>query len=446
MKILLIHVPGKTFRKAAEKGRPYRSYAATTLIQLSALVPPELAADVQIVDLMTTPLPATFHADIVGISTWTCGAPEAYRIADSARQRRMTVVLGGSHPSQMPDEAMEHADAVVVGPAERSWPRLLRDFTHGCLQPVYRDYTDPFSESLPRLNRGLLNKRRYYITDCLEATRGCPNRCHFCVVENSTRGQCWKRAVGDVVDEIKGMGKRVLFLDSSITEFKAYAEKLWRQLVPLNITWYSTATLRFAEDEDAVKLAAKSGCRGVLIGFESINQASLNGVDKRFNKTTQYKDLIKRLHDHGIMVLGCFVFGFEGDDPAVFEATVELVDSARIDLVRYAILTPFPGTPLHALLHRHRRILSHDWGLYDTEHAVFKPAGMSPVQLEEGWKWAYLQTYTCSSMIKRLARLNNPFILSVPANLHFRKIALEFNRTTDDGGNSPSRSAGTTLA
>jgi radical SAM superfamily enzyme YgiQ (UPF0313 family) len=185
--------------------------------------------------------------------------------------------------------------------------------------------------------------------------------------------------------------------------------------------------VRFAEDERAVRLAAKSGCRGVLVGFESVNQAALGGAGKSFNNVRRYREAIQRLHDCGIMILGCFVFGFDEDDQSVFERTVEFVTSAGIDLVRYAILTPFPGTPWYEKFQRDQRLLSHDWNLYDTENAVFKPAGMSARQLEEGWKWAYRETYSCSSMLKRVIRKKSPLLLSVPANLLFRKIAREFN-------------------
>jgi radical SAM superfamily enzyme YgiQ (UPF0313 family) len=242
-----------------------------------------------------------------------------------------------------------------------------------------------------------------------------------------SRGCCWTRDVREVVAEIETMGRRVAFLDSSITEFTSYAEKLWQELIPLNIRWYSSATVRFAEDERAVRLAAKSGCRGVLIGFESINQEALAGTGKSINMVRRYRDAIQRLHDCGIMILGCFVFGFDEDDASVFERTVEFVTGVGIDLARYAILTPFPGTPLHEKLCKEQRIRSRDWNHYDTENAVFEPARMSARKLEEGWRWAYRETYRCSSILKRVVRKGSPLLLSVPANLLFRKIAREFN-------------------
>lgn len=427
MKILLILVTGKTFRNAIEQGRLHRSYAATTLIHLAALVPEALQADVEILDLMTTQLPDFIDADIVGISTWTCGAPEAYQIADKARENQCFVVLGGAHPTQMPEEAAAHADAVVIGPGENSWPTLLRDYKAGCVKQFYADYSDPFKNPLPRLNRDLFDKNRYYITSTLEATRGCPNRCDFCVVAPNFKNHIWQRDIAEVVEEIERMEKQVLFLDSSITEFKSYAAKLWQEITPLRKTWYSTATVRFAEDEPAIKTAAKSGCRGVLIGFESVNQPALNLCGKSFNRTHHYKEMVNRLHDHGIMVLGCFVFGYDADGPDVFERTVEMADKTRMDLLRYAILTPFPGTPLFNKLKTDDRILTEDWALYDTENAVFKPARMSSQQLESGWQWAYNQTYRYHSIFKRLARLDSSFLLSLPANILFRRIVHEFS-------------------
>jgi len=426
MKILLILVTGKTFRKAIEQGRCHRSYAATTLIHLAALVPEALQADIEILDLMTTPLPDSLDADIVGISTWTCGAPEAYRIADRARENHTFVVLGGAHPTQMPEEAAAHADTVVIGPGENSWPKLLRDYKSGCVKQFYSDYSDPFSSTLPRLNRNLFDKNKYYITGTLEATRGCPNRCDFCVVPPNFKNHIWQRDIAEVVAEIEHMEKQVLFLDSSITEFKSYADKLWHEMVPLHKTWYSTATVRFAEDETAIKTAAKSGCKGVLIGFESVNQPALDLCGKSFNRTRHYNEMVNRLHDHGIMVLGCFVFGYDSDSPDVFERTVEMADQTGMDLLRYAILTPFPGTPLFKKLKTDHRILTEDWALYDTENAVFQPARMSPEQLEAGWQWAYRQTYRYRSIFKRLARMDSSFLLSLPANILFRKIVREF--------------------
>ncbi len=411
---------------AAQKGKPFRTYAPTTLLQLKALVPPKLDAEVQLVDLMASPPPETLDADLIGISTITCGAPGAYDIAARAREKGITVVLGGSHPTLMPDEARRHADAVVVGNAEKSWPRLLRDFKNNQLKKMYRDSEPPFSHPLPGLERGILTRKHYLFTNTLEATRGCPNGCEFCVLKDMTGNRYWARDIREVVDEIRTMGKQILFLDSSPTEFKDYTKELWTAMIPLKRTWYGAATFRFAEDEAAVKLAARSGCKGVLIGFESLNQGSLAGMGKTFNQVRRFREGIQRLHDHGIAVLGCFVFGFDDDDETIFERTVEFAVSSKIDILKYAILTPFPGTPVYNKLKEENRILTEDWDFYDTEHVVYRPLKMTPERLVEGNKWAYHETYKYSSILKRILRRGTPWFYSVLGNIGFRRLGYTY--------------------
>jgi radical SAM superfamily enzyme YgiQ (UPF0313 family) len=426
MKITLILSASKRYRESIEKGIKFRSYAPTTLLQLAALVPPELGAEVKIFDLMGAPLPEDIDADIIGISIITAGAPGAYRIAAMAKKKGITVVIGGSHATLLPDEALQHADAVVIGYAEKTWPQLLRDFKNNQLKPIYKDSSSPFSIRMPPLNRRMLPRKQYLFTNTLEATRGCPNNCEFCVLKDITGNCHWTRNIKDVVEEIETMGKQVLFLDSSPTEFKDYMKKLWREMVPLRVKWYGASTFRFTQDEEAIKLASQSGCKGLLMGFESLNQGALNGINKAFNNTARFKEGIKRLHDHGIAVLGCFVFGFDEDDPSVFEKTVEFSDSAKIDIVKYAVLTPLPGTPVFNKLKKQDRIITDDWNLYDTEHVVYRPKQMSPEKLEEGCKWAFYQTYKYSSIFKRIMRKGSPWVYSVLGNIGFRRVGYTY--------------------
>ncbi|UCH93602.1 MAG: B12-binding domain-containing radical SAM protein [Candidatus Aminicenantes bacterium] len=426
MKITLVLSASKRYREAVEKGIRFRSYAPTTLIQLAALVPPELEAEVKIFDLMGAPLPENIDADIIGISTITAGAPEAYRIAAMAKKKGITVVIGGSHATLLPQEALQHADAVVVGYAEKTWPQLLRDFKNNQLKPMYKDFSSPFSIPMPPLNRRMLPRKHYLFTNTLEATRGCPNNCEFCVLKDITSNCHWTRNIKDVREEIETMGKQILFLDSSPTEFKDYMKKLWKELIPLRIKWYGASTFRFTQDEEAIKLAAQSGCKGLLIGFESLNQGALDGINKAFNNAARFREGIKRLHDHGIAILGCFVFGFDEDDPSIFDKTVEFSDAAKIDIVKYAVLTPLPGTPIFNKLKKENRILTEDWNLYDTEHVVYRPKQMSPQELEEGCKRAFYETYKYSSIIKRIMRKGSPWFYSILGNIGFRRVGYTY--------------------
>jgi len=380
------------------------------------------------VDLMGAPLPEDIDADLVGISTISCGAPGAYEIADMLRKKGITVIMGGSHPTLLPGESLRHADAVVVGYSEKTWPRLLNDFKNNRLQKIYRDTSSPFSFPMPPLDRKSLPRGQYLFTNTLEATRGCPNNCKFCVLKDLTGNSAWTRDIRHVVEEIETMGRQVLFLDSSPTEFKEYVKTLWQELIPLNIQWYGAATFRFTLDEEAVKLAARSGCKGLLIGFESLNQESLDSIDKTFNKTARFRESIRRLHDNGIAVLGCFVFGFDQDDFSIFERTVEFAIASKIDILKYAILTPLPGTPVFQQLKEENRILSEDWGLYDTENVVYLPKKMSPEKLEEGCKWAYYETYKYSSILRRIKRQGSPWVYSILGNLGYRRVGHSYYR------------------
>jgi radical SAM superfamily enzyme YgiQ (UPF0313 family) len=426
MKITLILSASKRYRESVEKGIRFRTYAPTTLLQLAALVPPELEAEVKIFDLMGAPLPENIDADLIGISAITAGAPEAYRIAAVAKKKGITVVMGGSHATLLPDEALQHVDAVVVGYGEKTWPQLLRDFKNNRLKKIYKDTSSPFSSPMPPLDRRLLPRKHYLFTNTLEATRGCPNNCGFCVLKDITGNCHWTRNTGEVVEEIEAMGKQVLFLDSSPTEFKDYMKKLWSELDPLRIKWYGASTFRFTQDEEAVKLAARSGCKGLLIGLESLNQGALDGINKAFNNTVRFRDGIKRLHDHGIAVLGCFVFGFDEDDPSIFERTVEFSDSAKIDIVKYAVLTPLPGTSVFNRLKKENRIITEDWNFYDTEQVVYRPKQMSPEKLEEGCKWAFYQTYKYSSIFTRIMRRGSPWLYSILGNIGFRRVGYTY--------------------
>jgi radical SAM superfamily enzyme YgiQ (UPF0313 family) len=197
-------------------------------------------------------------------------------------------------------------------------------------------------------------------------------------------------------------GNRALFVDVSPVEDVEYAKALYRAMIPLRLRWVGLATARIAENEPLLKLAAESGCRGLLIGFEAIDQGALDRTNKGFHSAKDYADVVKKLHDHGIGVQGCFVFGLDSDDRHVFERTVEFVDRVRIDLPRYAVATPFPGTALYRRLADEGRLLHNDWPLYDVEHVVFQPKQMSPEELQEGLEWAWRQSYSWRSLSRRI--------------------------------------------
>jgi len=406
-------------------------YAPMTLTLLAALIPPRLNADIKIYDETAGPIPLDLEADIVGITCITGTSSRAYRFADYFRKRGALVILGGPHPSLCPDEAKIHADAVVVGLGDHSWPRLLSDIQNNRLQPFY--YSDETQEiaNRPALRKDLLIRKRYITLNTVEAVRGCHLNCAFCAYPKAFGRRVITRPVDDVISEIKSLrGKAVIFPDVNLLSASDYLRQLLTAMIPLKKWWFGLTTSDIALDDGLVKLFMKSGCKGLLIGFESVNEGSQKEMRKGINQPGLYKALMDMLHSHGIMVMGCFAFGADEDGPDVFERTVRLAEEIQIDLPRYAIFTPFPKTDYYNQLEAEGRIMSRDWALYDVEHCVFKPKQMTKEQLEAGVHRAWLASYTIGSIFRRW-RWNNPKLFWYGwfywlVNLGYRKYARKF--------------------
>ncbi|HQU72177.1 MAG TPA: radical SAM protein [Calditrichia bacterium] len=406
-------------------------YAPLTLTTLAALVPEELEAEIELYDETAQFIPADLEADLIGITAITGTSQRAYRWADWFRSRGITVVLGGVHPTLMPEEAAQHADAVVVGYAEETWPQLLRDFQAGTLQPYYRMKPDFAMGGRPRPKRHLLKKSRYITLNSVEATRGCLHDCSFCVVPSAWGRSVLTRPVREVVEEVEALpGKDVIFIDVNLIANPPYAKQLFRELAPLNKWWFGLVTSNIVRNQELFDLMVKSGCKGVLIGFESLTAPSLQSINKSFNKVEEYHALVGKLHDAGIGINGTFVFGTDGDDPSVFEQNVGMIQKLKIDLPRYSLMTPFPGTGLYRSLQQQGRITEKDWALFDVEHCVIQPAGMSPEALEAGLEWAWKETYTFGSILERIPSMSMRFALNALTNLGYRKYARKLPRFT----------------
>jgi len=426
--IALISPRGPLYRHNGGIWKKSLRYAPLTLTTLAALIPDELNAEVTLVDEGIEIVDTDLDADLVGITAITGTAPRAYNIADAFRSRDVPVVLGGVHPTLRPEEAMAHADSVVTGYAEDTWPQLLRDFTNGGMQRRYDQDPDLDLAGTPRPRRDLLPDGRFTTSHTIEATRGCPHRCEFCVVP-SAWGAPMQRPIEEVIDDIRQMNPDTLvFLDLNLLGDTDYAKELFRAMIPLDLKWGGLATTLIAQDDELIDLAARSGCAGLLIGLESLNPDSLAETRKQFNSLEKYRTVVDRLHEVGIAIMGCFVFGFDNDTPAVFEETVSFVNEVGIDLPRYAVLTPFPGTPLFRRLKDQGRIRTEDWTLYDGQHVVYEPKGMSPQTLQEGTQQAWQDTYKFSSIARRLFQSRTRPMLSVASNLGYRFYANRLER------------------
>jgi len=371
--------------------------------------------------------------DLVAISVSTMSAVRAYELADIFRARGVPVVLGGWHVTLCPDdeEAASHADAVVVGEADDTWPALLADFERGRLKPRYVSHNGADLAAYPRLDRGLLRGRGYLTTNLVQATRGCPYRCSFCSV-STVNPKYRRRPVDDVVAEVARLrGRAVFFIDDNLLINREYSRRLFGALAPLGKKWIGEVSIDIADDPELLDLAAASGLVGLLVGFESIVPQSIGEMNKeRTNAVARYKTQIQALQRHGIGVLGMFTFGFDHDPPDVFDRTLAFCDEADIFAASFGILTPFPGTPTFQKLDAEGRIRSRDWRRYDLQHLVYELPGWSPERLESAVRDAEARFYGWRAFVRRTAKLRRYPRLLRPATLFlYLVVSLQYAAT-----------------
>lgn len=351
-------------------------------------------------------------ADLVGITAMTCTVKRAYEIADRFRERGSPAVMGGMHVSSMPEEALSHCDSVVVGEAEGLWPQLALDFERGQMARLYR-HTDgaPTLDALPPADWNLYRDKQYLPVHFVETTRGCPLDCEFCAVTTFFGGRYRNRPLDDVLrelDQLKPFEGRfilknvVFFVDDNFISNRAYAREFLNRIADLKLRWLAHASVNLASDPEMLALCQRSGCMGVLIGFETLSEETLQSIGRKSRLHVEYREAIQKLHDHGIGVDGSFVFGFDTDDQSVFDRTVAFVQDTKIEVPYFSILTPYPGTRLHSRLEREQRILHRDWTLYDTSHVTYRPARLTVDELQEGYLRAFKEAYSVSGLMRRL--------------------------------------------
>ncbi len=429
LRIALVSPKGPLYRHRGGIWRKSLRYQPLTLTTLAALIPPELNAEVQLFDEGITDVPLDLDAGLVGLTVITGTARRAYELAEHFRRRGITVVLGGPHVTLIPDDASPHADAVVTGYAEDSWPRLLRDFAVGQLKPRYDQGPGLDLADRPFARRELLPSRRFLTNNVFEATRGCIHSCDFCVVPTAWGRKPYQKPVEQVIADIRQHGARkLIFVDLNLIADRDYARRLFTALIPLRVEWYGLATVLLAEDLELLDLAARSGCKGLLMGLESISPENLRQNHKGFNSPQKFARVVDRLHEHGIALQGCFVFGLDHDGPDVFLKTAEFAVQAGIDLPRFAIVTPFPNTALYKRLEAEGRLLTRNWELYDGQHVVFRPARMTVEELQQGAEAAWKHAYSFRSIARRIARSPAPWPVKLGTNLGYRFYAHNLSR------------------
>ena len=422
LKVLLI-MPDANMHKLiiGSFKRSFRE-APLSLTTLAALSGNDPDITYTLIDESVDAVPLEFPADLVGISVITGTSRRAYALADHYRMRGIPVVLGGVHVTALPEEARQFADSIVIGMAERTWPELLRDFRAGTLKTEYReeDPTEDFAENLPTPRWDLLRKSGYMMPYTIQFTRGCTHSCDFCMVP-VVWGRYQRRPVADVIRDIKALpGRRFAVSDVSPFEDEEWSKELLREMIPLKKKWGALATTRIIDDPELLDLLVKAGCSFLLIGFESVEQQALTDIAKGFNRADNYDELMYQLHKAHIVVQGTFVFGFDHDTKDVFAETLDRIHELKVDVPRYSIYTPYPGTRLFQRLEQEGRILSYDWGDYDTMHVVFRPLNMSPVELYEGFRWAYRETFRLKRILRRTVASGSNAPITFVGNLTYK--------------------------
>jgi radical SAM superfamily enzyme YgiQ (UPF0313 family) len=372
------------------------------LAMLAALTPPDF--EVSVVDEAVKRVNFDEQVDLVGISCTTTVVPRAYEIAAEYRRRGVKVTLGGTHPTLVPHEAAKHADSVCIGEAEGSWGEMLADFKRGKLKKFYRNDGYCSLEGLPIPRRDVFDTKHYLPIDGIQITRGCPFACDFCAVTAMFGHKYRLRPIKDVLAEIETLEHKYLFFyDDNIVGNPRYSKELFRSLIPYKKRWIGQASTTVIRDSELLKLIAKSGCKGLFVGFESLSEENLRRSRKRHNDPRQYKEVAKKLHDLGIAISGAFVFGLDDDDSTVFERTLEFAMDTELDIAQFNWLAPYPGTPMYDRLKAENRLINNEWWLTGSGlgDVVYYPRMMSPGELKEGSRWIRKNFYSTSSILKR---------------------------------------------
>ncbi len=401
--ILPRHSKGK---KEFKLGRIGFSLPSLTLASLAACVPEEI--DVALTDEYVHDIDFDGNdADLIGINTRSQTASRAYSLADRFRGLGKTVIMGGVHASLLPDEALEHADSVVVGEAEGFIEVIIEDFKKKRLRQCYGHDPLPDISHLPLPRREILYRHNaaYAPVDLVMLSRGCPHSCSFCYMSGYYGSKYRLRSIESVIQEVEKLKHRlVFFVDDNLAGFPKYSLKLFESLIPYKKIWVGQATINVANDPALLRTLAKSGCRCLFIGFESLSQASLDRMGKRFSKVDQYKERIRTLHDHGIMVYGGFILGLDEDDKDVFDRTAEFAIESGIDIAQFHCPNPYPKTRLYHDLLRQNRLLDEKWWMNENFSKVrYRPKNMSGEELHEGILSCYRQFYRGTSFIKRFS-------------------------------------------
>jgi radical SAM superfamily enzyme YgiQ (UPF0313 family) len=394
------------------------NFQQITMPYLAARVPP--GWEVIHFDEEAEDINWNIEADLVGITFHTPSAFHAYEVAAGFRARGICVAMGGPHVTLLPEEARQHADVIFIGEAEGLWEEFLKSFETGSYRSIYQQTQAPSLEDAPQARKDCFH-RKDFTNGVLFATRGCPSQCDFCTIAVMYPHELRKRPIAEVAAEYASFkGKIIIFWDDNLAGDLEYAKALFRAIAPYRKWWSSQASIHAGRDDEFLEAAARSGCKQLFLGLESISQQSMTEVHKGFNQVAEYHRLIERIHSHGIAVQVGIVFGFDHDPPQIFEQTIDFLENAGVQNATFNILTPFPGTRLFQRLEKEGRILTYDWSQYNSrQHVVYQPKQMSVAELLAGFHYANERFYSLRSIARRLSRSRTQLWWSLPLNLAY---------------------------
>ncbi len=378
----------------------YSLFPPLGLATLAAYLDPDDTAEIQDEHVETLRLDDT--PDLVVIQVYITSARRAYAIANQYRARGIFVVLGGLHVTSLPEEAAAHADVIFLGPGEDIWPEFLRDYRTRSHKTRYASAVRTLV-GLPPIRRDLIRRHLYLVPNSIVVSRGCPHQCDFCYKEAFFEGgkSFYTQTVDDALAEIDRLpGRHLYFLDDHLFGHKHFASALFQGMRGMGRLWQAAGTVQSILQPGLLEQAVEAGLRSLFVGFETLSPQNLHDHHKPQNLNRDYAAAIRRLHDLGVMVNGSFVFGMDGDDPDVFSRTVDWAISQGIETATFHILTPYPGTGLYQRMQRENRLVHSDWDQYDTRHVVYRPAQLTPEQLESGYWRAYREFYTWSNILR----------------------------------------------